>query len=76
MKKDSHAPMGFDFDIGDVKCSPCRDCFGRGRFPECMADCAALDHFQRILARAVSCSRRNDTDHYAVCRPDRYRADI
>ena len=40
-----------------------------------MTDCAALDHFQRVLARTVSCSRQSGLDGYTVCRPDHYRTD-
>lgn len=75
MGKDDRFSVGFDFEIGDVKQSPCRDCFYRNRFPRCMTDCAALDHFQRALARTVSCSRQNGIEGYTVCRPDYYRPD-
>ena len=67
--------LEFDFEIGDVKRSPCRDCPERFRFPGCMTDCAALDHFQRVLARTVSCSRQNGIDAYAVHRPEHRRSD-
>jgi hypothetical protein len=55
----------FDFDIGYLVKSPCRDCTERRRFPDCMDACAVLDHVQRLLAAGISCSRSYSTleDH-------------
>jgi len=55
----------FDFDIGYLVKSPCRDCPERRRFPDCIDACAVLDHVQRLLAAGISCSRSFSTleDH-------------
>ncbi|MBI9087334.1 MAG: hypothetical protein JEZ11_27315 [Desulfobacterales bacterium] len=74
MENADNRRMAFDFELGDVKRSPCRGCYKRGRFPGCMDGCAALDHFQRVLARTVSCSRDSGLDAHAVYRPDPYRS--
>ena len=47
----------FDFDIGHLVKSPCRECIDRYLFPNCMDDCLPLDKIRRVLATSVSCSR-------------------
>lgn len=47
----------FDFDIGYLVKSPCRDCSRRTDFPGCMALCTLIDHVQRLLAAGISSSR-------------------
>ena len=62
-------PVAFDFNVGDVTCSPCRGCPHRPEFPACMEACEALDRFQRVLATMVSCARLDAPEDYAICRP-------
>ncbi len=47
----------FDFDIGYLVKSPCRDCKIRHNFPKCSKDCKILDKVQEILCGAVSSTR-------------------
>gem|GEM_PF-1761477 len=47
----------FDFEIGYLIGSPCKDCDIRERFPRCMQTCRPLDRIQTLLAEGVSCSR-------------------
>lgn len=44
----------FDFDIGHLVKSPCRDCPTRFQFPRCIGTCETLDRIQTRLARAIS----------------------
>lgn len=44
----------FDFEIGYLVKSPCRECPERERFPACAQDCKILDRVQRALARGVT----------------------
>lgn len=47
----------FDFDIGYLVKSPCRECNDRYLFPDCMDSCLALDKIRTVLANSVSCTR-------------------
>ncbi|BBO87366.1 hypothetical protein [Desulfosarcina ovata] len=47
----------FDFDIGYLVKSPCRECLDRDLFPNCMDTCMPLDRIRTVLANSVSCSR-------------------
>jgi hypothetical protein len=47
----------FDFDIGYLVKSPCRECLDRDLFPGCMDTCHPLDRIRRVLANSISCSR-------------------
>ncbi len=47
----------FDFDIGYLVKSPCRECADRYLFPDCMDTCISLDKIRTVLANSVSCSR-------------------
>jgi len=48
----------FDFEIGYLTKSPCRECEKRKDFPDCMDDCNKLDKIHTILCEAISCSKR------------------
>jgi hypothetical protein len=61
--------IAFDFDVGNITRSPCRDCPRHYRFPACMEKCRTLDRFQRVLADMVSCARQSDPESYPICRP-------
>ena len=47
----------FDFDIGHLVKSPCRECTDRHLFPGCMDNCLPLDKIRTVLANSISCSR-------------------
>jgi len=47
----------FDFDIGYLVKSPCRECIERYLFPDCMDSCISLDKIRTVLANSVNCSR-------------------
>jgi hypothetical protein len=49
----------FDFEVGHLVQSPCRECARRkAAFPSCIRDCLLLDQIQTILAAGVSCTRK------------------
>ncbi len=63
----------FDFDIGYLVKSPCRECSSRSEFPGCLEPCTVIDHVQRLLAAGISSSRRfsnleDHTLHFEGCR--------
>ena len=43
----------FDFDIGYLVKSPCRDCGTREDMPECIQGCEILGQIQAILAYSI-----------------------
>ena len=47
----------FDFDVGYLVKSPCKECDQRFLFPECIEECDILDNIQTILAEVRSCSK-------------------
>ena len=47
----------FDFDIGYLVKSPCKDCDKAHSFPECIDDCDVLDRIHSRLTEAISSSR-------------------
>jgi hypothetical protein len=47
----------FDFDIGHLVKSPCRECRDNGLLPACMDACPMLDRIRTVLANSVSCTR-------------------
>lgn len=49
----------FDFEIGYLSKSPCKECALRRDFPGCENDCQTLDKIHTILSEVVSCSRRS-----------------
>jgi len=48
----------FDFEIGYLIKSPCRDCPNRKRLPQCADQCSLLDKIRIILAQGISCTGR------------------
>ncbi len=46
--------QNFDFDIGYLVKSPCRDCLTQGSLPDCIQGCEILDRIQTILADSIS----------------------
>jgi len=47
----------FDFEIGYLVKSPCRDCEERPLFPKCIDGCRILNDIHTVMAESVSCSR-------------------
>ncbi len=43
----------FDFDIGYLVKSPCRDCTSREALPTCIEGCKILDQTQTVLADSI-----------------------
>ncbi len=43
----------FDFDIGYLVKSPCRDCVSREVLPNCIEGCEILDQIQTVLADTI-----------------------
>ena len=43
----------FDFDIGYLVKSPCRDCASREILPNCIEGCEILDQIQSVLADSI-----------------------
>jgi len=46
----------FDFEIGHLVKSPCKQCAMAGNLPSCANQCEKLHAIQRILSRTMSCS--------------------
>jgi len=44
----------FDFEIGYLVKSPCRDCEKRTEFPKCISKCVILDKIQTVLTGTIS----------------------
>ncbi len=47
----------FDFEVGTLVKSPCKDCEHRENFPKCIDACEMLDKIQKVLAETRSCTR-------------------
>ena len=47
----------FDFEIGYLVKSPCRECEFRTQFPQCIDNCEAIDRIHDALSESISCSR-------------------
>ena len=43
----------FDFDIGYLVKSPCRDCMTSDNLPDCIQGCDILDQIQTVLADSI-----------------------
>ena len=57
----------FDFDIGHITKSPCRDCELRDQLPDCSKNCQKLDRLQTLLVGCVSSSNGyHPTDAYTI----------
>jgi len=47
----------FDFEVGHLIQSPCKNCHRYGIFPRCIAECRLLDEIQDVLSTVVSSTR-------------------
>jgi len=46
----------FDFELGHLKESPCRQCLYRHNLPQCAESCSMMDRIRMFLAKGISCS--------------------
>ena len=61
----------FDFDIGSIIKSPCRNCGHRSDLPDCSKRCNRLEQIQKILAGGISCSNSfSELEAYPLSRQD------
>ena len=49
----------FDFEVGYLIKSPCRECRSCSHLPGCTDDCVMLEKIQTVLAESISCTRRS-----------------
>jgi hypothetical protein len=54
MKQTKASDQEFDYDVGYLVKSPCRDCGTYGMFPDCVERCAILDRIQTALSTRMS----------------------
>lgn len=54
MKHSRALSQKFDYEIGYLVKSPCRDCGGYASFPDCMDRCTLLDRVQSALCDSLS----------------------
>ena len=47
----------FDFELGYLVKSPCRECLKRKKFPKCIDDCNDIDKIQTLLSETISCTK-------------------
>jgi len=69
MKRSPDTSQLFDFDVGCLMKSPCRDCPMKGDLPQCVKGCGLLNQIQAVLSSGVS-STRTQT-YYTVHIPSR-----
>lgn len=53
----TYKPSRFDFDIGFLIKSPCRECWRKDQLPACSHACEQIDRVQTILAHSVLSTR-------------------
>lgn len=57
----------FDFDVGHIIKSPCRDCDLKNHLPSCSENCQNLNQLQTLLIGCVPCSNGfHHTEPYAI----------
>ena len=57
----------FDFDIGHIIKSPCRECELKNHLPSCSENCQKLNHLQTLSISGVSCSKDfHHTEPYTI----------
>ena len=63
-------PLDFDFNIGNLVQSPCRNCPNRFRLPDCRKECKLLSRVQNILANQIVTAYTVDHgDTYSIYLP-------
>ncbi len=68
MKHSRALSQKFDYEIGYLVKSPCRDCGSYASFPECMDRCTLLDRVQSALCDSLS-SMNNYSAAESYCLP-------
>lgn len=64
----------FDFEIGHLVKSPCRDCPTHYQFPRCIHSCEILDRIQTQLAQGISSTRSHSpSDPFRLQLEDQHR---
>ncbi|RJP86105.1 MAG: hypothetical protein C4518_14780 [Desulfobacteraceae bacterium] len=51
----------FDFEIGYLVKSPCRECPNLNNLPKCSDACVILDDIRVILAKGISCTGKQSS---------------
>ena len=67
MERSPDTSQVFDFDVGCLMKSPCRDCPMKGELPQCVKGCGLLNQIQAVLASGVSSTRAQT--YYTVHMP-------
>ncbi|MFZ3045056.1 MAG: hypothetical protein WA151_04010 [Desulfatirhabdiaceae bacterium] len=49
----------FDFEIGYLVKSPCRDCHRQEDIPKCIDRCAILERIHEALSTTIPCGQRH-----------------
>ncbi len=52
-----HISHRYDFEIGYLVKSPCKNCNNRSNFPGCDQTCDMLDEIHKTLCNSVSCTK-------------------
>jgi hypothetical protein len=67
MEEQSILENRFDFDIGHITKSPCRECSVKSNLPECSNDCEILSELQELLIGGISCSKSfSNREEYSI----------
>ncbi|MDA8404748.1 MAG: hypothetical protein M0Z56_11245 [Desulfobacteraceae bacterium] len=51
----------FDFEIGYLIKSPCKECINQPNLPKCADACVILDDIRLILSRGISCTGKRSS---------------
>ena len=54
----------FDFEIGYLIKSPCKECLSQKDLPQCADQCSLLDKIRILLSRGVSCTGKQSFFHF------------
>ena len=69
MERSFDTSQVFDFDVGCLMKSPCRDCPMKDDLPQCVKGCGLLRQIQTVLSSGVSSTRPQT--YYTVHIPSR-----
>jgi hypothetical protein len=51
----------FDFEIGYLVNSPCKNCKKRAEFPKCISKCVVLDRIHTALAGVIASAKNRQS---------------
>ncbi|MGB5986860.1 MAG: hypothetical protein WBG37_16280 [Desulfobacterales bacterium] len=57
--KNRPSKFRYDFELGYLVKSPCKESPTRPHFPKCINACKILDMLHEKMANTISCSRKN-----------------